>query len=195
MKKTLGSGDVVRMDSPAIVYSTGWSVGPNGADPAEPAAPEIMPSGVFTFAYTGAELALDLAVGDYRGAIYVSVDGEPANLLPASDGHNPPPALRSGYRPLYAPDAVGEDGAPVRQWVRVHKAEGAPSGIEHMARVEVWRGWGQTPVRAISVDALPAAPAACWPGVLLLVLAAWCMAPWLADLFAQEGAPCDIPSR
>lgn len=173
-------GAVARMDSPAIAYSPGWSAGPDGADPAEPAAADVMPAGVFTFTYTGGELALKLAPGDYWGYLYVTVDGEPANLLPPSDGHNPPPALRSGYRPLYAPEAVGEDGAPTARWVRVHRVEGPAAHAEHTARVEVWRSWGQTPIRALGVDALPAFPNKRWPGVLLLVLAAWCAAPlWL----------------
>ena len=180
---TLAPGVVARMDSPAIAYSPGWRVGPEGADPAEPATPETMPSGVFTFTYTGGELALNLALGDYWGYIYVTVDGAPANLLPTSDGHTPQPALRSGYRPLFAPEIAARDGvlgAPVAQWVHVHHLEGAAARATHTTRVEVWRSWGQTPVRAVAVDALPPAPYKRWPGVLALMLAVWLAAPlWL----------------
>ncbi len=193
----ISSGIVARMDSPAILYSPGWRVGPEGADPAEPAAPAITPSGIFTFAYTGGNLALNLALGDYWGYLYVTVDGEPANLLPNSDGHSPAPPLRSGYRPFYAPEAVadggeGNAGAPVARWVHIHRLEGPPAEAEHSVRVEVWRSWGQTPVRGIAVDALPPPPYKRWPGVLLLLLAAWCASSlWLegAHWFQHMATP------
>ncbi len=182
---TISAGIVARMDSPAIHYSPGWRVGPEGADPTEPAEPAITPSGVFTFTYTGGNLALNLAMGDYWGYLYVTVDGKPANLLPSSDGHSPAPSLRGGYRPFYAPevarpDNAENDDAMVARWVPIHRLEGPPAEAEHSVRVEVWRSWGQTPIRAIAVDALPPPPYKRWPGVLLLLLAAWCAAPlWL----------------
>ena len=60
----LGSGQVAAMNSLVFAYSPGWHIDATGADPAEPADPWIEPSGVVTFAYTGAELALRLSVGD-----------------------------------------------------------------------------------------------------------------------------------
>jgi O-antigen ligase len=176
-------GVVARMDSPSIVYSPGWNVSPAGADPAEPATPELTPAGVFTLTYRGGELALNLALGDYWGYLYATVDGAPANLLPTSNGHVPPPALRSGYRPFFAPELVlpaaqGGNSAPVARWVRIHKVEGADGKEMHTVRVEVWRSWGQTPIRAIAVDALPPLPYKQWPGVLLLLLGAWLATPW-----------------
>jgi len=70
------------MDSPALVYEKGWRITASGADPTEPDAPWQEPAGVLRFTYTGAELALLLAPGDYWGYLYITVDGQPANDLP-----------------------------------------------------------------------------------------------------------------
>ena len=43
----------------------------------------------------------------------------------------------------------------------------------HTVYIEVWRSWGQTPLRGVAVDALPPAPWPRWPGVALLLLAGW----------------------
>ena len=86
--QALTSGSVASMDSPALFYSDGWRMTRTGADPPEPADPWLEPSGVLTFTYSGAELALNLAVGDYWSYVYVTVDGEPANLLPYIRGND-----------------------------------------------------------------------------------------------------------
>lgn len=175
----LAPGIVARMDSPAFTYSPGWNVSATGADPSEPADPETMPSGTVEFHFRGRELALQLAVGDYRGHLYVTVDGAPANLLPVSRGHIPAPESPAGYKPLFAPEMVLEDGSPRPVWVVVHHAAGGDQ--LHTARIELWRSWGQTPLRAVGVDALRPEAAAIWPALLMLAAAIWFAVPaWAA---------------
>ncbi len=155
------------MDSPVFTYSPGWRVAPDGADPSEPADPWSEPSGALSFTYTGGELALRLAPGDYWGYLYVTVDGETANLLPDMRGNVDSRSRPAGYRTFYAPEAQQDDG-PSAQWQRIHRA--ADASRAHTVAVEVWRSWGQTPLRGIAVDALPPPPLPRWPGILLLAL-------------------------
>jgi len=155
------------MDSPVFTYSPGWRVAPDGADPSEPADPWSEPSGALSFTYTGGELALRLAPGDYWGYLYVTIDGEPANLLPNMRGNADSRGRPAGYRTFYAPEAQQDDG-PSAQWQRIHRA--ADASRAHTVAVEVWRSWGQTPLRGIAVDALPPPPLPRWPGILLLAL-------------------------
>lgn len=174
--EALTAQTVARMDSPPFVYDAGWQVSATGADPGEPADPWTMPSGTVTFAYTGRELALNLAPGDYWGYIYVTVDDAPATALPMItgnvDGHGAP----AGYKPLYAPENQTPETQAGQQattpWLVVHRSDHAGP---HQARIEVWRSWGQTPLRAVAVDALPAPGLPVWPGVLLLVGGALCL--------------------
>jgi putative inorganic carbon (hco3(-)) transporter len=172
------------MDSPAFHFSPGWSAGPQGADPAEPANPEITPSGSVTFTWTGRDLALLLAPGDYRGHIHVTVDGQPANLLPSARSHQPPVSPSAGYKPLYAPEMATAEG-PGTKWFLVHSA--TQPGL-HTASLEVWRSWGQTPLRGVAIDVpLPQQPAT-WPGVAMLIAAVWCATPlWLWLLRWMQG--------
>jgi len=167
----LGSGQVATMNSAIFAYSPGWHIDASGADPAEPADAWIEPSGVVTFAYTGAELALRLATGAYWGYLYVTVDGQPANQLPMLAGNYNSQRQNAGYRTFYAPEKQTASGAR-EEWVRVHLAENDETS--HVARIEVWRSWGQKPLRAVAVDALPVMPFARWPGILCLLIGGWC---------------------
>ena len=176
----LTPGTVAAMDSAAFTYSPGWAVSKAGADPAEPPAPEQEPSGMVEFAYTGRDLALLIAPGDYWGYLFVTVDGAPANLLPALRGNADSTGALAGYKPLYDPamplpgraqadSPVQDSSAPFPEgagvWLRVHRATNdAPKRV----RVEAWRSWGQTPLRAVAVDALPPVGPPTWPGVALL---------------------------
>lgn len=165
---SLSPGTVAAMDSPAIVYGEGWQFTDEGADPNEPADPWVQPSGILTFTYMGDEVALSLAVGDYWAYLYVTVDGQPANLLPYIRGNRDSRGLPAGYRTFLEPEKSA-DGIPVARWVRVHRDRGS---AEHEVRIEVWRGWGQSPLRGIAIDALPAPPTPVWPGVAAMVLGA-----------------------
>ncbi len=167
--EALTPGQVARMDSLLFRFSPGWTVTPQGADPQEPPDPWSQPSGTVTFDYQGQELALKLAVGDYWAYLFVMVDDAPANRLPVIPGNRDSQGRLAGYKPLYEPERQGPSG-PGTRWVRVHRA--ADPG-PHRVRLEFWRGWGQAPLRAVGVDALPPPPPPTWPGVALLVLGAW----------------------
>lgn len=166
---TLTGPVVATMDSPAFVYAKDWTITAAGADPTEPAAPWQEPAGTLRFTYTGRELALLLAPGAYWGYLYITVDGQPANGLPAIRGNANSLGQASGYRTFYTPEAV-QDGRPTPQWVRVHQSANATQ--QHEVYMEVWRSWGQVPLRGVAVDALPPLPWPRWPGIALLLLAA-----------------------
>lgn len=158
----LTSGIVARMDSSALHYSDGWRLSPGGADPSEPGDAWNEPAGQVAFTYTGRELALQLAVGDYWGYLFVTVDGAPANLLANIPGNRDSRGNAAGYKPLLAPERQSEIG-PTALWVPVHRA--ADDG-PHAVEVEVWRGWGQAPLRGVAVDALPVPLLPRWPAAL-----------------------------
>ncbi len=160
---------ILRMDDASFVYSPGWRVDELGADPTEPADAWQQPAGVVSFDYTGQDLALAVAEGDYWAYLLVTVDGQPANQLPVLPDVADSLGENAGYRPLSAPEVQSADGPAVR-WLTVHRA--AQNGL-HSVRVEVWRGWGQTPLRGVAVDGLPAPKLPVWPGVILLLTAGW----------------------
>ncbi|MEZ4609498.1 MAG: hypothetical protein R2838_04430 [Caldilineaceae bacterium] len=138
------------------------------------------PAGTVSFAYTGRELALQLAPGAYWGYLFVTVDGAPANALPAITGNVDSRGAPAGYTTLYAPE--DHRRRPLGRGT-AQRCGPAADGSPHQARVEIWRSWGQTPLRAVAIDALPPAAPPAWPGVLLLVsgllcvLAAWTWRP------------------
>ncbi|MCE7990003.1 MAG: hypothetical protein DYG89_53335 [Caldilinea sp. CFX5] len=167
---TLQGPVVATMDSPAFHYEKPWQLSPTGADPTEPADPWQEPAGSLRFTYTGAELAFLLAPGDYWGYLYITVDGRPANQLPLLRGNDNSGGQAGGYRTFYAPERQTAAG-PTPQWVRVHRA--SDGSQHHEVYLEVWRSWGQTPLRAVAVDGLPPLPPPLWPGVALLLVAGW----------------------
>ena len=169
------------MDDPAFNYETGWLVSAEGADTTEPASPWAEPSGRMSFRFYGRDLALQLALGDYWGYVFVSVDGGPANRLPVLGGNLDSSGHPSGYKPLFSPERHTPSG-PSAEWLLVHRAAGEGP---HGAVVEVWRGWGQTVLRGVAVDALPPEPLPQWPGVLAALLGGWlavsAVSNWLAE--------------
>ena len=165
----LHSRAVASMDSPVFAFERGWQVSASGADTTEPDQPWAQPSGRMAFQYSGRELALQLALGDYWGYVFVTVDGRPANRLPVLRGNLDSLGQPSGYRPLFSPEKQTPAG-PTSEWVVVHRA---PGDGPHQVTVEVWRGWGQTVLRAVAVDALPAGPRPQWPAILLTLLGGW----------------------
>jgi O-antigen ligase len=161
----LARGAAVAMTNPHLRYSPAWEISDLGADPAEPAEPFAEPAGVLEFSYTGGELALLLAPGDYWAYLYVTVDGQPANLLPTIGGNVDSLGRPAGYKVLFAPELAP---AGVGRWVPIHRS--AQQEQTKQVRVEAWRGWGQTPLRGVGVDVLPGSPPARWPGILLMML-------------------------
>ena len=159
---SLTGGVVARMDSPVFRYSDGWRLSPPGADPSEPSDAWNEPAGQVSFAYSGRELALQLAVGDYWGYVFVTVNGAPANRLAVIPGNEDSQGELAGYKPLLAPERQTDGGASAL-WVPIHSAD---DDGPHAVVVEVWRGWGQIPLRGVAVDALPASPLPLWPAAL-----------------------------
>jgi O-antigen ligase len=167
---TLGSGVPARMDSPVFDYSPDWQISAAGADPREPEDPWREPSGRFAFTYTGRQLAMQLATGNYWGYLYVTVNNAPANRLAHIAGNRNSQGEIAGYKPLLAPEWQTPAG-PTPRWIIVHEAAGEGP---HQVEVEVWRSWGQNPVRAVAVDALSAPAPPLWPAVALALLALFC---------------------
>lgn len=161
------------MDAPPFDYSPGWRVTPDGADPPEPDDPWREPAGVVTFTVTSGELWLRLAVGDYWGYLYATVDGAPANALPVIAGNVNTLGQPAGYRTLYAP----EQPEPI--WAPIYR--GLDATRPHEVRLELWRGWGQTPLRGVATVAPPAPRLAPWVGVGMLIAGLWlAVAAWVA---------------
>lgn len=165
----LTSGAIASMVSPVFAFEEGWTVSAEGADTSEPDEPWSQPSGRMAFEYSGHELALQLALGDYWSYIFVSVEGEPANRLPVIRGNLDSQGRLGGYLPLLAPEKQNPEG-PVAEWVVVHRA--ASEG-PHQVSVEVWRGWGQTVLRGVAIDGMPAGPRPMWPAVLFALAGGW----------------------
>ncbi len=182
----LDGGSVASMDSPVFEFEPGWQISENGADTTEPAQPWMQPSGRMAFEYSGRELALKLALGDYWGYIFVTVDGRPANRLPSLPMNLDSLGQPGGYRPLFAPEKQTETG-PAEEWIIVHHAT---SDGPHQVTVEVWRGWGQTVLRAVGVDAMPDVPRPQWPAALLALIGAWlafaCAGPIFSSVLAAR---------
>lgn len=168
---TVATGPIaLTMNSKPFLYTDSWQVSRLGADPFEPADPWQEPAGRLHFSYRGSELAFLLAVGNYWGYLYVTVDGAPANLLPHWPANRNSLEQEAGYRTLYAPEAT-QNGEPSAQWIPIHLAAD-PTAI-HQVEVELWRSWGQIPLRGVAIDALPIAPRPYWPGIALLLLSGW----------------------
>jgi O-antigen ligase len=103
-------------------YEGYWRVTADGAD--------IGQSGDrLTIPFRGTRLDLTVRRGDYRGFLFVSVDGRPANALPKDlDGRS--------YVVLYD---------PLQEQETVTVARGLSDG-SHLAEILADRGWGQWPI-------------------------------------------------
>ena len=62
---------------PAAVYTGGWKFSDLGAD-----IPENFTAASVTIRFRGTDFALAVRRADYRGYLYVTIDGQPANRLP-----------------------------------------------------------------------------------------------------------------
>jgi O-antigen ligase len=107
---------------PSGHYSGDWRFSPAGAD-----APRHPPARL-TIPFDGTRLDLQVRRGDFRGFLYVSVDGRPANQLPRQDGR--------AYLVLYD---------PLEQEEIVTLARFLPDSF-HVAQIEAEGGWYQWPV-------------------------------------------------
>ena len=194
---TLEPGRPAAMDSPFFTYSPGWTVTPQGADPPEPADPDAEPAGTVAFTTPGGDLYLLLAPGDYWAYLYVTIDGQPANRLPVIPGNLDSQDRASGYTPLLAPErSLAADGSVEPQWLLVHHGD---AGKAQNVLLELWRGWGQVPLRGVAVDLPPNArlgpresslsqlAVRRWPAMLVMLLGLWAMGIG-AWLWAAKGA-------
>jgi O-antigen ligase len=189
--RALESGVSTNMASPALRFGPGWQVDAQGADPAEPANPWEEPSGILTFRYQGRVLHMALAEGDYWGYLYVTVDGEPANQLAQLAENRNSQDEAAGYKTFLAPEAAQDNLSAVR-WHAIHRA--ADEGV-HDVRIEVWRSWGQAPLRGLAIDPTggPGVPA--WPGAALMIGGLWLMVVGLVNTTMQRRMPITIQHR
>jgi O-antigen ligase len=109
-------------------------------------------------------------MGEYWGYLYATVDGAPANALPVLTGNRNSLGQPAGYKTLYAPEQQTTAG-PGAVWVRI--ARGLAAAQPHVVRLEIWRSWGQHPLRGVALAPPPSPFSKRWPGILLLVLAGW----------------------
>ncbi len=117
--------------NPFAQYTGAWKFSDLGAD-----IPEQFSSARLTFAFHGSDLGLRVRRGDYRGYLYVTVDGAPANLLPR-DG-------RGAYLVLTSPTLKPEVAV-------IPIASGLDPNVAHTAIIEPERGWDQWAMAGFSV--------------------------------------------
>jgi hypothetical protein len=86
---------------PGLDYVGDWRFGELGAD-----IPEEYAGASITLAFEGTDLALTVRRADYRGYLYVTIDGQPANGLPRDD--------RGAYLVLTSPEATAAQVTSIR---------------------------------------------------------------------------------
>lgn len=127
-------------DQPGGRYSPGWRLAPAGADsppPGEAGGPPTL-----TLPFEGTRLDLKIRRGPFRGFLWVTIDGQPANALPRDESGR-------SYVVLYDPLAETD---------LVTLARHLPDG-PHRAVIEAEGGWGQWAIAGwrVSREAPPAA--------------------------------------
>jgi O-antigen ligase len=203
---SLSPGTAASMDSPVFTFSEGWTANAQGSDPPEPPKPFEEPAGVVSFPYTGSDLYLLLAPGNYWAYLYITVDGLPANRLPVIGGNRNSQGELAAYKPLLAPERAPDSGSHEPLWLLVHQAQQPDDAAEPQnVRIEIWRGWDQTPLRGVGVDlppntrteiggqSLAQASVQRWPSVLLMVLGAWLLGVGAWRLGKKHAPP--VPQR
>jgi len=110
-----------------------WEFSELGADPSQAGTERV------TIPFVGTDLALRVRRGNYRGTLFVSVDGKPAGRLPREE--------RGAYLVLTSPDYAS-------QVVTIPVATGLDDG-PHEALVVAERGWDQWPLVGWSVSHTP----------------------------------------
>ena len=137
--------------NPAVTYTGAWQFSQLGAD-----IPQDYTTARLTISFQGSDLALTVRRAEYRGYLYVTVDGQPANRLPRDAG--------GAYLVLTSP----EQGVP--QVVSIPVASGLDPTQAHTAVITPDRGWGQWAFAGFSVgDTLPELPFAGWLAALALL--------------------------
>lgn len=137
-------------DDPNARYTGNWGFSELGAD-----IPEDYTLASIEIPFYGTDIALSVRRGDYRGYLYCTVDGEPANALPGDD--------RGTYMVLTSPELAQEV-------VTVPVGSGLAPGY-HVLRVVPERGWAQWAIQGFTVgNRLPTSPVS-WLGPLLMALA------------------------
>ncbi len=111
------------VEHPAVAYTGGWQFSALGAD-----IPEVYDTAAITVTFEGSELTLRVRRGDYRAHLYITVDGRPANALPAD--------ATSAYLNLTSPTLETEV-------VDVPVARGLDADATHVAVIRPQRGWDQ----------------------------------------------------
>lgn len=136
-------------------YTGPWRFAEAGADPPHGAAAAAR-NAVLEFDFEGT--ALDLAVrrGSYWAALYVSVDGHPANGLPRDEAGQ-------AYLVLYDPQGQAET---------VNVARGLAAGVAHHVEIVAHGGWGQWPLAGWTVRQEQVPPPGLASYGLLLLLGA-----------------------
>jgi O-antigen ligase len=128
---------------PSGQYAGDWRLAPAGAD-----VPRHPPD-TLTIPFQGTRLDLMVRRGAFRGYLFVTIDGEPANALPQQDGR--------AYVVLYD---------PLEQEDVVTLARHLPDG-PHTALIEAEGGWYQWPVVGWRVSR-EADTRAIWLGLILI---------------------------
>jgi len=137
-----------------------WRFSELGADPSQTNTERV------TISFIGTDLALRVRRGDYRAYFYVTVDGEPANLLPQ--------APQGAYLILTSPDRQPEVTTIPVATKLAHTA--------HTASIVADRGWNQWPLVGWEVRRCPDTRAIDWALRALAALATFslCGAAWLS---------------
>jgi O-antigen ligase len=117
--------------SPAAHYVGAWKFSDLGAD-----IPEDFSGARIEITFRGTDLALKVRRGDYRGYLYVEIDGQPANLLPRD--------TRGAYLVLTSPDLTPQvNTIPVASTLTPDQP--------HHALIQPERGWDQWAFAGFSV--------------------------------------------
>nr|HID12638.1 O-antigen ligase family protein [Anaerolineae bacterium] len=145
-----------------------WEFSELGADPSQAGTERVI------IPFTGTDFALRVRRGNYRGYLFVSIDGEPANRLPCEE--------RGAYLVLTSPDY-----AP--QVATIPVATGLDDG-PHVAVVVAERGWDQWPLVGWSVSRTPDTTAYRWALVGLGALGLACLTGVI-----WWGRPLTLPLR
>ncbi|MCB9076307.1 MAG: O-antigen ligase family protein [Anaerolineaceae bacterium] len=125
---TIAAPGVYPADHPSGQYSSGWRFAGTQAD-----IPRREPR-TLTISFNGRHLDLVVNRGSYRGYLWVTIDGQPANALPLD-------SRGRSYVVLYD---------PLRESTTITLARDLPPGL-HQAEITAEGGWGQWTIAGWSV--------------------------------------------